>query len=160
MREKIIRESLESIRREGLRFSVDTLAEKLRVSKKTIYRYFPDKEALATAMYQSYYAEILAQARQLAANTPPDFPALLRLYLDSKNMSRSGIFNKYKLNDVIYAYVSAQNDALWNTISAPFGCEAGEQGEALRLIVDGSFEKLCGSQVDPEAVIERLVKLL
>ena len=75
-------------------------------------------------------------------------------------MSRSGIFNKYKLNDVIYAYVSAQNDALWNTISAPFGCEAGEQGEALRLIVDGSFEKLCGSQVDPEAVIERLVKLL
>ena len=52
MREKIIRESLESIRREGLRFSVDTLAEKLRVSKKTIYRYFPDKEALATAWYE------------------------------------------------------------------------------------------------------------
>ena len=37
MKERIIRESIESLRREGLRFSVDTLAERLNISKKTIY---------------------------------------------------------------------------------------------------------------------------
>lgn len=40
MKERIINESIESLRREGLKFSIDTLAEKLNISKKTVYKYF------------------------------------------------------------------------------------------------------------------------
>lgn len=65
MRDRIISESIESLRKEGLRFSVDTLAERLNISKKTIYKYFPTKEALAFALYQRYYANIKAQVDQL-----------------------------------------------------------------------------------------------
>ena len=36
MKDRIIRESIESLRQEGLKFSVDTLADKLRISKKTV----------------------------------------------------------------------------------------------------------------------------
>ena len=48
-----------------MRFSVDTLAERLNISKKTIYKFFPNKEALAFALYQKYYADIKAQAAGL-----------------------------------------------------------------------------------------------
>ena len=50
MKDRIIKESISSLRREGLRFSVDTLAERLCISKKTIYKFFQDKELLAFAM--------------------------------------------------------------------------------------------------------------
>lgn len=53
MKDKIIKASIESLRQEGLRFSVDTLAEKLKISKKTIYKFLPDKESLAVALYES-----------------------------------------------------------------------------------------------------------
>ena len=49
MRDRIIRASIENLRREDLKFSVDTLTAQLKISKKTIYKYFPDKEALAVA---------------------------------------------------------------------------------------------------------------
>ena len=35
MKNRIIEESIKSLQQEGLRFSVDTLAEKLKISKKT-----------------------------------------------------------------------------------------------------------------------------
>ena len=60
MREKIICESINSLRLEELRFSVDSLAEKLKISKKTIYKYFSNKEELAVAIYQRYYSDIFS----------------------------------------------------------------------------------------------------
>ena len=42
MKNKNIEESIRSLQQEGLRFSVDTLAEKLKISKKTIYMKAPD----------------------------------------------------------------------------------------------------------------------
>ena len=60
MRDRIIQEAIASLQKEGLRFSVDLLADRLSVSKKTIYKYFSTKESLAVAMYDQYY-EIAAQ---------------------------------------------------------------------------------------------------
>ena len=57
VKEKIIDASIESLRQEGLRFSVDVLANRLRISKKTIYRIFHNKEALAFALYEKGYAK-------------------------------------------------------------------------------------------------------
>lgn len=50
MRERIIKAAIESLQAEGLKFSVDTIASKLKISKKTIYKFFPDKETLAYAI--------------------------------------------------------------------------------------------------------------
>lgn len=85
---------------------------------------------------------------------------LLRLYFDSKTMIRSEVFNKYKLNSVIRAYADEQNDALWATISAAFGIQTENEGCALRVIVDGTLEKLCDTHTNPDNVLERLVKFL
>lgn len=65
MKDKIIHESINSLRQDGLKFSIDTLADKLKISKKTIYKFFPDKESLALALYENYYADAAAQAHRL-----------------------------------------------------------------------------------------------
>ncbi|MGN0172661.1 MAG: TetR/AcrR family transcriptional regulator [Acutalibacteraceae bacterium] len=99
MKDRIIRESIESLRQEGLKFSVDTLADKLRISKKTVYKYFRDKEALALALYETYYTNATERAKKLISDREPSvYLDLLQLYFDSKMMIRSEIFNKYKLN--------------------------------------------------------------
>lgn len=127
MKDRIILESIESLRREGLRFSLDTLAERLNISKKTIYKYFPNKEALALAMYQRYYADAAEQAERLANDGSDDARLkLLALYFDAKAMTCSAVFNKYKLNEALYSYTAGQNDALWYKILIKiFECFAG-----------------------------------
>lgn len=159
MKDKIIEESIESLRREGLKFSVDTLAERLKVSKKTIYKYFPDKESLAVALYESYYATTVRQAEALIGeNTDLSHKKLLSLYFDSKVMTRREIFNKYKLNKAISDCTVRYADSLWNLISASFPHSLSEEDKtALRVIVDGSLEKLCCDGSHSDAVIERLV---
>ena len=76
-------------------------------------------------------------------------------------MIRKDIFNKYKLNKTICSYATEQNDALWEIVTASFDGQTSEADrKTLRIIVDGSFEKLCNARLDPDAVIERLVQLL
>ena len=75
-------------------------------------------------------------------------------------MIRSEIFNKYNLNDIIHAYTSTQNNALWETISSAFINDNDKNTETLRIIIDGTLEKLCDSEMNPENVIERLVQLI
>lgn len=159
MKDKIIEESIESLRREGLKFSIDALADKLKVSKKTIYKYFPDKESLAVAIYERYYATAVQQAETLIReDTDMSHKELIRLYFDSKVITRREIFNKYKLNQTIYDCTVRYADALWDVISASFKNNPSEADKAvLRIIVDGSLEKLCSVGSNPEAVTERLV---
>jgi len=159
MKDIIIAESIESLRREGLRFSVDTLAERLNISKKTIYRYFPNKEALAVALYKKYYSDIKTEAERLAAeNTDETHYKLLALYFDAKSMTSSDIFNKYKLNEALYSFTAEQNDRLWETIIS--SSDKAQDKISLRIIADGAFEKLCNEKISPEGVIDRLVKML
>ena len=162
MRDAIIEASIESLRQEGLRFSVDTLSDKMKISKKTVYKYFPDKEALATAIYERYYLDVTEQAQKLIAeNTKDSHRGLLRVYFDTKVMTRSSIFNKYKLNRAVYAYTTEKSDLFWELISDTFNGEKSDTDkDALRIIVDGSFEKLCNAGASSDAVIERLARLL
>lgn len=162
MKDKIIQASMEGIRSEGLKFSVDLLAAKLKISKKTVYKYFPDKETLARALYETYYSDITKQAKELIGeDTEESRKKLLYLYFDSKKMTHRDIFNKYKLNQMIYSYTKEKADDFWEIMAASFsGALTGEERKAFRIIVDGSFEKLCGDCAELENVIEKLVKLL
>lgn len=52
MKNTIIDASIELFQSVGLKFSIDMLAKKLKISKKTIYKYFIDKGSLAIALYE------------------------------------------------------------------------------------------------------------
>lgn len=162
MKDQIICGSIESLRKEGLRFSIDTLAKRLNISKKTIYKYFPNKEALAFALYQKYYADIKTQANRLVMDRSFDAHfKLLTLYFDAKSMTSCDIFNKYKLNEALYSYTTEQNDSLWEIIFSSLDNNISEQDKiCLRIIVNGSFEKICNENLAPNGVINKLVNIL
>lgn len=162
MKDRIVRASIEGLRNEGLKFSIDLLANKLKISKKTIYKYFPDKETLSIALYETYYSDAAKQARELISkNTEESHKELLYIYFDSKRMTRNDIFNKYKLNQTIYAYTKEKSDCLWKMIAASFRRDLSETDKnVFRIIVDGSFEKLCEDCTALKDVIERMVNLL
>lgn len=162
LRDAIIQASIESLRQEGLKFSVDTLSDKMKISKKTVYKYFPDKQTLAVALYEKYYSDAAAQAERLIdMNTADSHRELLQIYFDSKVMTCSNIFNKYKLNQTIYAYTAKKSDFLWKIIATSFDAEKTDgEKNTLRIIVDGSFEKLCNLGLSPNDMIERLMDLL
>ncbi|MGN0636054.1 MAG: TetR/AcrR family transcriptional regulator [Acutalibacteraceae bacterium] len=159
MREKIIEASIEALKKEGLKFSVDTLADNLKISKKTVYKFFPDKQALALALYEKYYTDALCKVKALVRRDAVCKEALLLLYFDAKMMTRKEIFNKYTLHEAVHAFTARQNDALWLAVASSWDGSA-EDKQTLRLIVDGTFEKLCTQGVSPNAVIKRLVDLI
>ncbi|MGN0796347.1 MAG: TetR/AcrR family transcriptional regulator [Christensenellales bacterium] len=155
MRERIICESISSLRQEGLRFSVDTLAERLNVSKKTIYKFFPNKEALAFALYQRYYTDVKAEMRQLIKeNSVSARSRLLLLYFDAKSMTCKDIFNKYKLNGALFSYTAEQNDILLEMILLSINVDFSEREKSnLQTVINGTFEKLCDEKTAPDGVV-------
>lgn len=157
LREKIISESISSLREEGLRFSVDTLAARMRISKKTIYKHFASKEELARALYDTYYRDMSEQIKALAGRGSA--MDVLRLYCDAKYMTRREIFNKYQLNGPISSYVETLETELWLTVVKVLSLAWDEEG-TLRVILDGALEKLWETGQDPDRVLERLVRLL
>lgn len=159
MKEQIILSSIESLRREGLKFSVDSLAEKLKISKKTVYKYFPDKQSLALALYERYYAETIAQAKAVCGDESAR-SRLLRLYFDSRAMIRPEIFNKYNLNGQIASYTREKEDELWAVVSGSFGDRAKNESETYRLIVDGAFDKVFQQDAAADGVIAQLEQIL
>ena len=138
------------------------MSDKMKISKKTVYKYFPDKQTLAVALYKKYYSDATAQAERLIdKNSEDSHRELLKLYFDSKVMTCSKIFNKYKLNQMIYAYTTKESDILWEVIAASFcAAKTDEEKKALRIIVDGTFEKLCLLGSSPDYIIDRLMDLL
>lgn len=161
MRERIIKAAIESLQAEGLKFSVDTIASKLKISKKTIYKFFPDKETLAYAIYEKYYAdasEEVKKIREMGDNIPY---RLLMVYYNAGLMTRKEIFNKYKLNAGISSYAAKQHKALWSVIlSALFPAASRTDGAVLKVIIEGAFEKSTEYSVSAELVTEKLVTLL
>ena len=161
MKDEIIKASIESLKTEGLKFSVDMLAEKLKISKKTIYKYFSSKEALARAIYESYYNNAEYEIGKILSQADYKIEKLLWIYYDSQAMTDHGIFNKYNLNDVIRKYAFARHFHIWEKISECIGSGKTESElDALEIIVDGTLKELTGSRVKPELVIEKLVKIL
>lgn len=59
---KYIVKALEIFKQEGLRLSLDELAEKMSISKKTLYNHFASKEDLHTACMQNMFDELNQKA--------------------------------------------------------------------------------------------------
>lgn len=161
MKKQITEEAVKSLEREGLKFSIDALAEKLKISKKTVYKYFPDKEALAFAVYENYYSKMSERVENLQCGKDGDLKEnLLLCYFESQRMVRKEIFNKYNLNDIIRAYALKQHEALWAAIKPAFNFSDENENTVLKIIADGTFEKLSSGNFPPSAVIKKLVTLL
>ncbi len=58
MKEKIINQTIELFNEFGPRFSMETLSKKLKISKKTLYKYFSSKESLLEYIIDESFNEV------------------------------------------------------------------------------------------------------
>ncbi len=68
LRETILRGTIEAFNEKGLKFTMDDVAKKLSMSKKTIYTVFDDKNALFLTMVDYMFDSIKAAEREVLAD--------------------------------------------------------------------------------------------
>lgn len=158
MKDKIIEQSIIGLQNDGLRFSVDLVAQQLKISKKTVYKYFATKEELARAVYKRFYDDIFANAVQTEKLCREEkIKNLLQTYGNSAWLNSDAIFNKYALNAPLRAFAEAQHAAIWALIE---NCLQKDQQfrQSAKLIVDAVCEKSHGNVA--EKVLEMLTEML
>ena len=157
MRNAIINLTIKNLRESGLRFSIDTIARELKISKKTVYKYFDTKERLALAVYDKFYADAANEIAKIDKTQNDAVVKLLTIYCDSFFMIKNEIFNKYSLNASIQSYAVSEHEKLWEKIKFAFD---ENDCPVFKVIIDGTFEKLSESSIAPEKVINKLVNAL
>jgi AcrR family transcriptional regulator len=85
MKEKILDAAAELIRRYGLKkFTVDEISEELKISKKTIYKYFPSKDDIIREYFDiAITSDIEGIRQELSLET--DFQNKIRSIVHSKH---------------------------------------------------------------------------
>ena len=68
MREKIIDATIEEFKQNGLKFTMNDLAKRLGISKKTIYTVFESKQAVLVAVADRYAADLNSMQEELEAD--------------------------------------------------------------------------------------------
>lgn len=158
MRDAIIRHSIEGLLTHGLRFSIDEVAKSLKISKKTIYKYFATKEDLAIEMYKTYYENALQQLAQISGLPQKDAVAeMLAVYYRSHCMVRNEIFNKYALNTNIRALAQTSHNSIRNYVE---NFIPQSDKTAVMIIIDGALQKLCENKSEETNVIRKLTDLI
>lgn len=148
MKEKILDESISGLMKEGLRFSIDTVAKKLRISKKTVYKYFSSKEDLARAVYDKYYYDMDIKINELKSNDCYSFDKFIVLYYQSFCMTRPELFNKFSLNKSIRDLAIRKH----GIIMEKFSIVIRDNKENVLFIINSVFEKLNGGLLTPELI--------
>lgn len=157
MKDKILEVSISGLQKEGLRFSVDTIAKKLKISKKTIYKIFPSKEELAVAVYEKFYEEIIEKLFQAdTAEHGNKFLRLLNLYYQSFCMVREDVFNKFALNETIRNLALKKHTEIRQSFKSLLPHDGTD---TTVFIIDGVFEKLNGESLSP-LIAEKLERLI
>ncbi len=125
--------------------SIDALAQDIGVTKQTIYRRFPSKDALIDAAIRHKMDELHAFARNAAEDTPEPIEALrtfarhlFAMLLKPENMGLAIFINHASLTDAGFAV--RQRD--WHAmLMAPMTCAIG-LAQRRGLLVAGSAEQM------------------
>lgn len=98
MREKIIECALGLVDMHGIKFTLDDVAVTLRISKKTIYKHFKNKEDLINAIIDFVFADIHKQHQQILKKDISDVEKLKMIVTVYPSVIH---FDTLKLNKLI-----------------------------------------------------------
>lgn len=151
VREMLLEATLGLVSRDGLRFTMDDLASELKISKKTVYKFFDSKEALLMAVAEDCFMKIKAKEKEVLED--PSLSLLDRIErLIIAFPSEFQQFNWYAMEEVaekypnVYSYVRNRIENDWEPTLQLL--EEGKRTGVLRefdvrifkAIVEGSIE--------------------
>ena len=70
-RDRLLEVASEAFARDGVEASLERIAKDAEVGIGTLYRHFPNRDALMEAVYRRNLDQLIADADELAANKPP-----------------------------------------------------------------------------------------
>lgn len=109
LKERIMMAAAQELNERGVRFTVDAVAEKLGISKKTLYQYYRSKDELIADIVQAALEDCTAQQEAILASDR-DFAAKLAGILTITPQ----LFGK--INDWVYADLQRYRPAEWAKI--------------------------------------------
>ena len=131
LREQIIETTIDEFNEKGLKFTMDDIAKKLRISKKTIYRHFPDKETLFLETAKHGFGMVKASEREIFKQKDIDIVERIRQVLivlpeRYKNMDWRKIYLLKETYPRIYQEIQAKIESDWedtlNLINEGIAC--------------------------------------
>lgn len=160
MKEDIIKLSIKYLKKDGLKFNLDLIAHDLKISKKTIYKYFKDKEDLALNVYSYYFDTLDTKINKIINSNNIDLIKILDLYYESLIMTREDMFNKFNLNSSCLNYINSRNISTFNLISPLFNLNNEEEIDIYKTIIDGTIKLSIKENKNKALIIKELKNLL
>lgn len=156
LRAKIIEEVIRQFNERGMKFTMDDIAAKLHISKKTIYKEFKDKNELFTETVNHGLAALKEKEAQIIADESLDIvEKLSRLIVCLPDKYKHIDFRRvYQLKESfpeVHSLIIGRLERDWEEAKSLIE-EAKEKGlirdlpvPLVRLMVDGTVEKFLGS---------------
>lgn len=122
IKERILDTTIDIFSQDGLKFTMDSLAKKLSMSKKTIYKFFPDKQSLLHEMVDYSFNQIKMAKRNVVCSSGDDIVEVLTKVLQAmpERYENVNLGQLYVLKDKypqIYHHVEQRLESDWeNTI--------------------------------------------
>lgn len=117
MKAAIIRVTAGFLDGDGEKFTVDNIAAALKISKKTIYKYFDGKEQLAKAVFDDIIAKTESAQKDLRAKASDARRMLidyLILFMEIYRLNRDAVFRMYGLSESLKKHVLRAAEKNWD----------------------------------------------
>lgn len=158
MKEQIIRETLKLLDTNGLKFTIDDISTSLKISKKTIYKYFVNKETLVKAVYKFIYINIFNELIKITNDkyNEDQLFNLLNNYSFALFYKADQVFNLNSLTIELESFVNKELNEIWILIH---GYIEFTKKDIIRTIIDDSIKESFKNN-NKKDVINKLVDLL
>lgn len=117
--ERILNAAIDEFRESGLRFTMDDVARRIGVSKKTLYQAYDSKEAMLVALADYSFADIKRSERAIVEDEELDIVTKIKriLVVLPERYQNIGLSNLYQLSEKyprIYKRVSEYLSTDWD----------------------------------------------
>ncbi|MCL2683226.1 MAG: TetR/AcrR family transcriptional regulator [Bacteroidales bacterium] len=114
VKQRILSESMQLMFSNGIKvMTMDELAKRIGVSKRTIYEHFEDKDALLTAVLKSHKKEKEAQIKKNFGNSPTVIHAFFQFLTNIESTTFSKVISRYdeikRYHPAVYSKIVCDN---------------------------------------------------
>ena len=112
--ERIIHTATKLFLKNGVKsVTIDRIVKELHTSKRTVYKFFPDKTALLKACLAVYHAKVKAENDQMIAEADNAITAMGKLF--HHIIRRANVVNPNFFNDILHYYPGLLNESYRKT---------------------------------------------
>lgn len=148
MKAAIIRVTAGFLDGDGKKFTVDDIAAALKISKKTIYKYFDGKEQLAKAVFDDIIAKTESAQKDLRAKASDARRMLIDYlihFMEIYRLNRDAVFRMYGLSESLKKHVlraAEKNRDGFISLYEEYAPSAQTDADTLKTVICGTLKEI------------------